>query len=246
MARWLDRLVLCYHGIHPEPRHGEVTPEALRAQLALVLKRGHRFTTFSDAVLGLPAGRVAAVTFDDGIASAVEFGLPVLDELGLPATMFLTLDTLGVGGRLVPADAERLVARGWEVGSHTVSHPNLTKLDDGALSSELRSSREGIERLTHVPCTSVAYPKGYADGRVVAAAEAAGYVAGAALEGATDLGPIVLAWPRVGVRGDDSVRVFGLKCSRAVRRARSGWAREPIAKLATGAGAARRRLGRSA
>ena len=244
MAGWLDVLVLCYHGIHPEARHGEVTPDSFREQLALVAERGYRFTTFTDAVLQERPGRAAAVTFDDGVASAVEFGLPVLDELDAPGTMFLALDLLGIGGVLREADAGRLVAHGWEVGSHTVSHPVLTKVDDATLHEELVSSRRRIAELTGVPCAAVAYPKGYADSRVVAAAAAAGYVAGAALEGATDLGPIALAWPRVGVRGDDSLRVFGLKCSRAVRRARSSWARRPIAKLTTETGKARRRLRR--
>ncbi len=246
MARWLDVLVLCYHGVHPAPRHGEVTPEALRDQLRLVAKRGYRFTTFTDAVTGDGGGRVAAVTFDDGIASAIEFGEPVLQEAGAPGTMFLTLETLGVGGRLTEADAPALVARGWEVGSHTMSHPTLTKVDDLALAAELSSSKEAIERLTGRPCLSIAYPKGRADARVVGAAMTAGYRAGAALEGGTDLGAVALAWPRVGVRGDDSLRVFGLKCSRTVRWARSGWVRRPVAAVATRAGSVRRRLRGSA
>jgi peptidoglycan/xylan/chitin deacetylase (PgdA/CDA1 family) len=245
VAGWLDVLVLCYHGVHPEARHGEVTPAALREQITFVKGRGYRPTTFTDAILGNRTERVAAVTFDDGIASAVEFGLPVLDELGAPGTMFLTLDTLGVSGRLDAADAGRLVAHGWEVGSHTTHHPTLTKVGDSELHEELVSSKREIERLTGVACTSIAYPKGYVDERVVAAAAAAGYVAGAALEGATGLEPTALAWPRVGVRGDDSPRVFRLKCSRAVRRVRSGWPRRPAAKVVTAAGKARRILGRS-
>jgi peptidoglycan/xylan/chitin deacetylase (PgdA/CDA1 family) len=242
VAGWLDVLVLCYHGIHPDARHGEVTPIAFREQIGYVSGRGYRLTTFTDAVLRQDAERVAAVTFDDGILSAVEFGLPVLDELGAPATMFLTLDTLGVSGRLVPADAGRLAAHGWEVGSHTMHHSTLTKVGDAELLDELVTSRGEIEQLTGDPCTSVAYPKGRADERVVRAAEAAGYVAGAALEGATELGPNALAWPRVGVRGDDTPRVFRLKCSRTVRRARSGWPRRPAATMAREAGKLRRRL----
>jgi len=242
VAPWLDRLVLCYHGIHPEPRHGEVTPEALRNQLAFVARGGYRFTTFTDAMGGASGGRVAAVTFDDGIASALEYGLPVLDELSAPGTMFLTIDMLGVGGRLVPADAARLAGHGWEVGSHTVTHPTLTKVADDALRVELVSSRAEIERLTGVACTSVAYPKGYCDERVVAAAKAAGYAAGAALEGATNLGPIALAWPRVGVRGDDSLLVFRLKCSRPVRRLRSSRLQGSAGAAASYAGRLRRRI----
>jgi peptidoglycan/xylan/chitin deacetylase (PgdA/CDA1 family) len=241
MAR-RDVLVLCYHGIAPNARHGEVTPAALRAQLKLVADRGYAWTTFTEAVLGDGAERVAAVTFDDGIASAFEHGLPVLDELGAPGTMFLRLDTLGVSGRLSNTDAAQLVAHGWEVGSHTISHPVLTEVDDTTLRDELVRSKSEIERLSGRVCRSVAYPTGRADARVVGAAAAAGYLTGAALEGAIDVSPTALAWPRVGVRGDDSLRVFGLKCSRSVRRVRSSWARGPVGRLATVAGRVRRKL----
>ena len=238
MAR-RDVLVLCYHGIAPEARHGEVTPAALRAQLKLIADRGYEWRTFTNAVLGNGAERVAAVTFDDGIASAVEHGLPVLDVLGVPGTMFLRFDTLGVSGRLSGTDATRLAVHGWEVGSHTMSHPVLTEVDDASLDDELVRSKSEIERLTGRVCTSIAYPTGRTDARVVSAAAAAGYVAGAALEGAIDLRPTALAWPRVGVRGDDSMRVFGFKCKRSVRRMRSSWARGPIGRLATVTGRAR-------
>jgi peptidoglycan/xylan/chitin deacetylase (PgdA/CDA1 family) len=198
--------------------------------------------TFTDAVLGDGRERVAAVTFDDGIASAIEHGLPVLDEFRVPGTMFLTLDTLGVSGRLSATDATRLVAHGWEVGSHTMSHPVLTKVDATTLRDELVQSKAEIERLTGRTCTSVAYPTGRVDARVVSAAAAAGYLAGAALEGVIDVRPSALAWPRVGVRGDDTLRVVGLKCSRTVRRLRSSWARDAVGRLTTAAGRARRKL----
>ena len=94
MAR-RDVLVLCYHGVAPEPLHGEVTPEALHAQLSFVAGRGYRWATFTDAVIGRGEA-VAAVTFDDGIASAVEHGRPS-SRAGAPGTMFLTVDMLGVG-----------------------------------------------------------------------------------------------------------------------------------------------------
>jgi peptidoglycan/xylan/chitin deacetylase (PgdA/CDA1 family) len=244
MAR-RDVLVLCYHGVAPGSIHGEVTPEAFHAQLNHLAVRGYRWATFTDAVLGSEPGRVAAITFDDGIESAVEHGLPILDDFGAPGTMFLTLSMLGWGGRLDGAGAARLAERGWEIGSHTMSHPVLTNVDDETLQAELRDSKLELERVVGRPCNAVSYPTGRCDARVAAAAEAAGYMAGAALEGATTVPRGPLAWPRVGVRGDDSLRVFRLKCSRAVRRARSGWARRPLAGLATGAGRVHRRLRRT-
>lgn len=239
MAR-RDVLVLCYHGIAPGSLHGEVTPEALRAQLEHVAGRGYRWTTFTDAVTGEGPGRVAAVTFDDGIASAVEHGLPILGELDAPGTMFLTVSMLGWGGRIDAAGAAGLADRGWEVGSHTMTHPVLTNVDDATLVEELVRSKAQLEHVTSRPCTAVSYPTGRCDARVIAAAAAAGYVAGAGLEGAVEAPPGPLAWPRVGVRGDDSLRVFKVKCSRPVRRLRASWLRGPAAKVASAAGRAHR------
>lgn len=235
-------LVLCYHGVAPGSRHGEVEPDVLRAQLEHVSSRGYRFLTFTDAVLGGEPGRVAAVTFDDGILSAVEHGLPLLEAAGAPGTMYPRLDMLGVSGRLGAADVGDLAARGWEIGSHTLSHPVLTNVDDEMLRRELVESRAEIERLSRRPCTSIAYPTGRVDPRVTAAVAAAGYVAGAALEGAVDGPPGPLAFPRVGVRGDDTLRVFRIKCSSSVRRLRSSRLQGPAGTLARQAGRARRRL----
>ena len=240
MAR-RDVLVLCYHGVAPDSLHGEVTPDALRAQLSLLAERGYRWATFTEAVNGEDVGRIASITFDDGIASAVEHGLPVLEEVGARGTMFLTLTMLGWGGRLDAGDAAQLAQRGWEIGSHTMTHPVLTNVDDQTLHEELATSKRELERITGMPCTAVSYPTGRCDARVVGAAEAAGYEAGAALEGATQVSPGPLAWPRVGVRGDDSLGVFRVKCSRPVRRMRSSWLRGPVSKAATAAGRARRR-----
>lgn len=240
MAR-RDVLVLCYHGVAPESLHGEVTPDTLHAQLSLLAERGYRWATFTEAVTADDPGRVASVTFDDGIASAVEHGLPVLEEVGAPGTMFLTLTMLGWGGRLDAEDAAKLVQRGWEIGSHTMTHPVLTNVDDRTLEEELATSKVELERIIGRPCTAVSYPTGRCDARVVRAAASAGYEAGAAVEGATDMPPGPLAWPRVGVRGDDSLAVFRVKCSRTVRRVRSSWLRGPAAKAASAAGRARRR-----
>jgi peptidoglycan/xylan/chitin deacetylase (PgdA/CDA1 family) len=237
-----DVIVLCYHGIAPDGKHGQTTPEALRRQLAYLEAQGYRFTTFSDAVLGAVEGKVAAVTFDDGIASALEFGLPVLGASGAQGTMFPRLDTLGTHGRVTAADLCELRARGWEVGSHTVSHPDLTRLADAELELELEASRDELERLLGIPCISLAYPLGRVDRRVADAAAAAGYVAGAALEGASSVPRGPLAWPRVGIRGDDSMHVFSIKCSRLVRAARSSPARRPMGALATFSGRARRAI----
>jgi peptidoglycan/xylan/chitin deacetylase (PgdA/CDA1 family) len=108
-----------------------------------------------------------------------------------------------------------LSRQGWEVGSHTRSHPRLPQLDDAALERELCGSREAIaERLG--ACDSIAYPYGDSDERVVRAAAAAGYLTAGTLSGLPHVAR-PLSWPRVGVYPDNRPIFFRLKTSSTLR-----------------------------
>ncbi|MGH2804104.1 MAG: polysaccharide deacetylase family protein [Thermoleophilaceae bacterium] len=217
-----------------------VRPAALKRQLELLLGRGYVGTTFSEAVTGPPAERTLAVTFDDAFRSVVERAAPVLSDLGIPATVFVptafpdrepVLSWAGiehwVGGEhhdelRTPSwlDLRSLAEAGWEIGSHTRSHPRLTALDDATLAAELTESREACEHHLGRACTSLAYPYGDVDDRVVAAVAAAGYTAAAALP-ARPRQRGALEWPRVGVWRDDWLGRYRLKVSPRVRRLRA-------------------------
>jgi peptidoglycan/xylan/chitin deacetylase (PgdA/CDA1 family) len=240
-----DVLVLCYHAFSDRwPASLAVSPTSLRAQLESLVERGYRGATFREAVSSPSRGRTLAVTFDDAFLSVLEYAEPVLSSLGIPGTVFAVTDFADSGESLCwPGiegwrgglhDAELrglawaalrdLAGRGWEIGSHTCSHPRLTRLDDVALARELRASRAACEHELGVACTSLAYPYGDTDERVVAAAVSAGYTAGAGLP-ARPGNPSALAWPRVGVYNIDSLRRFRLKVSPAVRSLRRAVAR---------------------
>jgi peptidoglycan/xylan/chitin deacetylase (PgdA/CDA1 family) len=231
-----EPLVLCYHGVSAR-WPGGVPPERLRAQLQLLLARGYRGVGFGEAMRARTR-RVLAVTFDDAYRSVLERGLPVLEALGVPATVFVPTDFAGVAPAAWPgtdvwlgtafedelavmtwAELDRLASAGWEIGSHSCSHPRLTELDDAALDHELRASRARVEAELQRPCTSLAYPYGDWDQRVAAAAAAAGYRAACTLPESLHR-PSALAWPRVGIYRRDGARIFQLKVSTAVRRLR--------------------------
>jgi peptidoglycan/xylan/chitin deacetylase (PgdA/CDA1 family) len=117
-------------------------------------------------------------------------------------------------------DLGRLHQDGWEVGSHTRTHPRLTNLDDAAVRDELAESRHEISTHLSAPCETVAYPYGDVDERVADAAENAGYVAGAALaSGLRAQG--LQRWPRVGIYNGDQMWRFRLKVNRSTRRVRA-------------------------
>jgi peptidoglycan/xylan/chitin deacetylase (PgdA/CDA1 family) len=236
-----DTLVLCYHAISPTwPADLSTTPELFERQLQRVAARGYRGVTFSDAVAGRGGGKRVAVTFDDAYRSVIELARPILDRLGMPATVFAPTAWIGrdepmswpgidnwVGGEhegeLLAMSWEQLrelAAGGWEIGSHTVSHPHLTQIGDDELEVELRDSKSACEAGLGGPCATIAYPYGDVDARVVAAAGRAGYAAAAALPPRWHA-ERALEWPRVGVYYGDDERRFALKASPLVRRVRA-------------------------
>jgi peptidoglycan/xylan/chitin deacetylase (PgdA/CDA1 family) len=78
-------------------------------------------------------------------------------------------------------DVRSLAAAGWEIGSHTCTHPHLTRCADANRARELRESRQRCEEELQSPCRSLAYPYGDWNVRVRHAAAQAGYVGAAAL-----------------------------------------------------------------
>lgn len=242
-----DLLILCYHAVSDGwPASLSLPAGQIEGQVSGLLDRGYTAATFTEAMRG-GEGRSLAVTFDDGYRSIIDRGLPVLSRLGVPATVFVP--TAYVGSErpmawtgidrwmgtphekeLLPMgwdDLRALKDEGWEIGSHTCSHPRLPGLSDADLGEELQASRAAIEDGIGAPCTAIAYPYGDVDRRVAAAARDRGYEAGAGLAG-YELGADPLRWPRIGVWREDSARRFGLKVSVLARRTRLAWARATL------------------
>lgn len=233
-------LVLCYHAVSPSWRADlSTTPARLERQIRLLLGRGYRFVPFIDAVQAPERSKLAAITFDDAFRSVYEHAFPILGQLGVPATLYVPTDFIDTGrplhwpgidhwlggpdeDELAPmswAEIGALQSAGWEIGSHTGSHPHLTQLADDALADELARSKRECERRVGAPCRSVAYPYGDVDARVVAAAAHAGYTAGAGLPARlTPRGR--MEWPRIGIYQADDDRRFRLKVSPALVRLR--------------------------
>jgi peptidoglycan/xylan/chitin deacetylase (PgdA/CDA1 family) len=111
-----------------------------------------------------------------------------------------------------------LLQRGWEIGSHTCSHPFLTQCDDETLERELTVSREVIEKRLG-SCSTIAYPYGDHDERVMAATRAAGYTLAGSLPAVLSH-PEPMAWPRAGIWRDDPAWRVWLKTSPVLRRLR--------------------------
>lgn len=236
-----DVLVLCYHAVSPTwDADVSVTPDALEQQLTHLARSGWKATTFTQAVLAPSNSRTVAVTFDDAFASVKNYAAPLLMSLGWPATVFTPtkyvssgelIDWSGLEHWKVTAHAEEmkpmswnelaeLEDAGWEIGSHTCTHPRLTTLGAKELKNELEQSRAECTAHLRRACQAIAYPYGDADERVSAYARQIGYLTGAMVHERRDRSS-THRWPRVGIFYEDTPWRFRLKINRRVRRARS-------------------------
>lgn len=231
----IHSLILCYHAASPDwPADLATSPERMHDQISRLIKRGMKPVSLSQA-LEQPAEPGFSVTFDDAFLSVLERGLPVLSDLGVPATVFAPTAYVGsdapmawpgidqwVGGRwereLTPMNWDQLRGLrdlGWEIGSHTHTHPRLTTLGDTELASEMATSREILAQEMGEECSTIAYPYGDHDDRVVEAAAAAGYRIATTLP--VDLrSESPLRMPRVGIYNRDHGVRFRLKTSRVM------------------------------
>jgi peptidoglycan/xylan/chitin deacetylase (PgdA/CDA1 family) len=134
--------------------------------------------------------RYSAVTFDDGFVSVVENALPELEQRNIPATLFIPTGSLGASPAWVrnpsaPAARERVMSEAQisalrhhplvSIGSHTVSHPNLARLDDTRAAFELAESRAQLEAIVGRPVTLFSFPHGAYTSRTLELARASGY-----------------------------------------------------------------------
>ena len=124
------------------------------------------------------------ITFDDGFKSWVTHAVPILTELGLPATFFVTSGFVDLSkedeaefiqsnlmleqgprsritGCLNFEDVKRIVDEGFTVGGHTLTHCNMGKItDNNRLRYEIAEDKKRLERITGRKIEYFSYPFG--------------------------------------------------------------------------------------
>jgi peptidoglycan/xylan/chitin deacetylase (PgdA/CDA1 family) len=210
-------VVFAYHDIGPDESEATsyVLPARMfRRHLEAVRRWGLRLVDLGELTGALVEGRrldgMVAVTFDDACSGVPQHALPILQDLGVPATVFAVSGALGAdpawappGTRTMTADELGELARaGLRIGSHTRNHPDLLALDEAALDSELAGSRADLEDIVGGPVDHLAYPFGHHDEHVRAAARRAGYKAGFTfLDGRVETGLDEYRLPRLTMYG---------------------------------------------
>jgi peptidoglycan/xylan/chitin deacetylase (PgdA/CDA1 family) len=205
-----------YHVIAAAPATGTpypelwVPPEAFAAQMKALKRAGYHGVTLSqmwDAWHGGPGlpRHPVVVSFDDGYTSQFRSAAPVLHRLGWPGVINLEVKNLHVAGGMNAREVRGLLARGWELASHTRTHPDVTTLDAAGLEREIAGSRAVLRRRFGVPVAFFCYPAGRYDAAAVAAVRAAGYHGATTTEpGVAQPGGDPYTMPRVRVQPQDT------------------------------------------
>jgi peptidoglycan/xylan/chitin deacetylase (PgdA/CDA1 family) len=131
--------------------------------------------------------------------------------LGLSAWAGVGVETKSMHRPLSAEEVHRLVAPGFiDIGAHTVTHPQLSLLDDAGQRAEIEGSRRACEELVGRPIDTFAYPFGDFDDSAAASVHDCGLACACTAQGgavARQIDPMRL--PRFGVgnwRGDDLAR----------------------------------------
>lgn len=166
--------VLLYHRVADGDDELAVTPQRFAAQMDCLSDEGLVARDVEEAVARQTGGHgdgVVGLSFDDGYSDVADHALPVLERHGFTATVFLPTGVIDGSQKLSWYDDQPPMLT-WEqvraldragtlrFGAHTVTHPNLTAIDDDAARREIAGSKAALEARVGHPVTTFCYPAG--------------------------------------------------------------------------------------
>ena len=182
--------ILTYHRFDETCLSQLCTPTHIfEKQMKYIYENGYHVITpedllaFLDYRQALPKKSVM-ITMDDGFRSVYKIAYPILKKYGFTATLFVYTDYVGISDSAVTWEQLRdLKAHGFSIGSHTISHSDLTmKMESetdqnfsARIKKELNGSKEIIDRELGQDTYVLAYPFGNYDQRAIECTRQAGY-----------------------------------------------------------------------
>ncbi len=176
--------ILMYHAIDTAPVGTEypalhVPLAEFKDQLRWLNRNGYHPVTMGQLFDAWFKGAEIAenpvvLSFDDGIQSQYTHAYPALAKRGWPGVLNLAVRSLDEGD-LSEEQVGEMIDAGWEIGSHTFTHPDVSNLDGADLEHEVAGSRTELSDRLGVPVDFFCYPAGAYDDEAVKAVEDAGY-----------------------------------------------------------------------
>lgn len=227
-------LILMYHCVQDYPAGADYVPASVfRQHIAYLADQGYKFLAMRQVYENWPAvltgPKSVVLTFDDLWASQVDTCLPVLKAHGCTGTFFVSTAHVGDRRRRPDgrpfgryhaelgcwADVETLERNGMEIGAHTHTHPNMSRLGRDQVHAELATSNRILAGIVRAPVVSFAFPYGkpgaYAPW-MIPMLPAFGYKTACTTRwGRPVAGSHLLELPRIAIDGADDLRRFAMK-----------------------------------
>ncbi|HEV2580425.1 MAG TPA: polysaccharide deacetylase family protein [Ktedonobacteraceae bacterium] len=153
-----------------------ISEEAFEAQMAYLREHGYRALSIQQAIDDIYGRRSAPprsllLTFDDGYADNVRTALPILQQYGMRATLFVISAYVGQRNRWNPRacydtlhmtwdDLRFWLAGGCDFGGHSHQHLCMTRLDEEELLASVQVNKRLLEEQLHISPRAFAYPYG--------------------------------------------------------------------------------------
>lgn len=129
--------------------------------------------------------RPVAITFDDGDMDVYQNAFPIMQALGLVGTFYIVGTRLNSRDFIGVDQLKEMIAAGWDVGCHSMTHIDLT-LNHDALTYEAGSCKSLLQDELGIPINTFAYPYGSIDEFVAGKVVKYGYTAAVGLGTSTE------------------------------------------------------------
>lgn len=230
--------ILAYHSISSNRNDAlAVTPQNFERQMNYLYNKSYNIINLNECGEVVKEGmnflqKTVCITFDDGYKDNYENALPVLKKYEFPATIFLITNLIGTNKILEPENFIRkfrynqkyYLCLDWEeikemeshcisFGSHTLTHPNLTKIPIEIAEKEIKDSKVLLEKKLLRKVDYFCYPKGYFNEKVIKTVQNAGYSGAVVTPIHKRFKNSLFTLKRIGIYRHDNIFRFKIKLS---------------------------------
>lgn len=211
-ARSQQIIILCYHSISSDWRFG-VSLSEFKSQINY-LRKYYQFISLTDLVNYIKGKKEikqpsVVISFDDGYQDIL-LTKKFLTELGIRPVVFIIsdpdhLDRNIIGNHkplLNNKQIKELNAAGWEIGCHSASHTNFSKIKFSEITEEILKSKKDLENKLNFKIKYFSYPKGVYSEKILEVVKSSGFLAAVTMDdGFIDRYTDLFKIPRIGIDG---------------------------------------------
>jgi len=193
--------ILMYHSIASMPkttvmRSLHVPPKRFEFQMLMLKVLGYQALSLKKLkpyLDGDKKGKVVGITFDDGYKNNLLNAAPILIKYNFSATCYIVSESIGTSNTwdldkgitqsplMTESDINEWLNLGMDIGAHTKTHVDLTKVSEKSAQREISDCKIELEKTFKVPITDFCYPFGRFNKLLANIAKKSGYLSASSM-----------------------------------------------------------------